>query len=240
VRALCAWLADQRYLPSNPWQAPATASPAGRTAAQAIGATRRPLRALSAGQWAQLQAWADRLPASLASARVQCLLAVAGSTGMRLSELAQATLAWLHPTPTPSILIHGKQQQARCVPLTRPAVAALRRYLAARNLPTDLSRLPAHAPLVARLHGERALSATRLYEVVGEAFADAAQALAQQDGAAAQALRQASTHWLRHTFALQSARRGAPAAELQALLGHKRAATTRIYRRTAAEQSSTG
>ena len=51
-------------------------------------------------------------------------------------------------------------------------------------------------------------------------------AMQSGDEAAQQRLRQASTHWLRHTFGTRSVARGVPADVIQAQMGHSSTAIT--------------
>ena len=51
----------------------------------------------------------------------------------------------------------------------------------------------------------------------------------RDDPRAASSIREASTHWLRHTYASHAAARGVPQDVLQANLGHESLATTSIY-----------
>jgi len=170
-------------------------------------------------------------------------------TGLRLAELAAAKLGWLRlepldePVVTPgrdqvggdiddmawSIMVLGKRNKWREVPLPDPAVQALRDYLVARGLGDDPLALDPGLPLVARLSTDEALSPARIYEILTTGFERCAVAVWERDKRAAERIREASTHWLRHTYGAHSAARGVPQDVLQANLGHESLATTSIY-----------
>ena len=83
---------------------------------------------------------------SAALARLKFLLNFTYMTGLRLSELAAARLTWLRHEPLDdgemvwSIMVLGKRSKWREVPLPGAAVQALREYLQARGLSSDLER----------------------------------------------------------------------------------------------------
>lgn len=142
---------------------------------------------------------------------------------------------------------------ARTLELGPQARQALRQYLACRGLDggqvAEGATSPAstHAaasattrdqtPLFAHLRSQAGLSPARLYEVLAQAFkacADDLDGLDQQhagSAAEAAAIRQASTHWLRHGFGVRVAEAGAPVGELQQRMGHRSRASAAVYRR---------
>lgn len=243
VRSLCAWLVRRHYLDSNPWD-DVPARPDAPSMPQ--------LRALSQRQWALVEGWmSDELARAPSPAlhRLKFLLEFGRLTGLRLAELAAAKLGWLRlepldePVVTPgrdqvggdiddmawSIMVLGKRNKWREVPLPDPAVQALRDYLVARGLGDDPLALDPGLPLVARLSTDEALSPARIYEILTTGFERCAVAVWERDKRAAERIREASTHWLRHTYGAHSAARGVPQDVLQANLGHESLATTSIY-----------
>ena len=229
VRALCEWLVRRHYLDSNPWD-----DVPQRPDAPTLPA----LRSLSPAQWKRVQAWLeDALPAGPDRERLRFLLKLAYTTGMRLSELARARIEWLRHEPLDdgrwvwSIMVLGKRAKWREVPLPDSTVESFREYLAARALPTDVYANPPETPVIARLDGTSALSAARIYEVLAAAFRRCADWTAATDPRAAQRIRLATTHWLRHTYGSHAAAAGVPQDVLQANLGHQSPATTAIYLR---------
>lgn len=229
VRSLCEWLLRRHYLDSNPWD----------DVPQRPDAPSMPrLRALSQRQWDLVQAWLDeettRAP-SPALRRLHFVLGFAYMTGMRLSELVSSKVEWLRHEQLDndewawSIMVLGKRSKWREVPLPDAAVQTLQAYFADRDLDPDLLANPAGTPLIAKLSLNAPLSAARLYEVLVHAFERCATEWATRDRRAAERIREASTHWLRHTYGSHAAARGVPQDVLQANLGHESLATTSIY-----------
>lgn len=234
VRTLCEWLTRRHYLDSNPWD----------DVPQRPDAPAMPvLRALSATQWAHLQRWlADALPPTAATVRLRFLLRLAYTSGMRLAELARARVEWLRHEPIDdgrwvwSIMVLGKRAKWREVPLPDSTVESFREYLGARGLPADIFANPPATPVIARLDGTAGLSAARIYDVLVEAFTHCADWTAATDPRAAERIRRATTHWLRHTYGSHAAAAGVPQDVLQATLGHQSPATTSIYLRAGKER----
>lgn len=226
LRSLCEWLVRRHYLDSNPWDdVPQRPDPPSMPR----------LRALSQKQWALVQNWLAEQAPCPALHRLRFVLNFAYFSGMRLSELANARLGWLRHEPLDdgelvwSIMVLGKRQRWREVPLPDLAVSALRDYLDQRGLAGPLSDMDPETPLIASLVQEAALTPSRIYELLVAAFGHCADDLADSDRQAADRIRQASTHWLRHTHVAHAVARGVPADVLQANLGHQSLATTSIY-----------
>lgn len=229
VRSLCAWLVRRQYLDSTPWD-DVPARPDAPSMPQ--------LRALSQKQWGLVQRWlVDELARAPSPAlhRLQFLLMFSYMTGMRLAELAAAKLGWLRHEQLDdgewawSIMVLGKRNKWREVPLPDPAVEALRVSLVMRGLRPDPLDNDPEAPLVCKLAQEAPLSGARIYAILVDGFERCATHVWAQDRRAAERIREASTHWLRHTYGSHAAARGVPQDVLQANLGHESLATTSIY-----------
>ncbi len=229
LRALCEWLLRRHYLDSNPWD----------DVPQRTDAPSMPqLRALSALQWQAVQDWLNdpaALPASPASRRLRFILTLAYTTGLRLSELASAHVAWLRHEPLDdgemawSMMVLGKRAKWREVALPDSTVAALRDYMADRGLDPDLLANPPSTPLLAKVVENSPLSPAWIYALLVEGFERCADHVARHDRRAAERIRQATTHWLRHTHGAHAIAKGVPQDVLQANLGHESLATTSIY-----------
>lgn len=232
VRSLCEWLVRRHYLDSNPWD-DVPARPDAPSMPQ--------LRALSQKQWELVQGWlADELARAPSPAlhRLKFLLSFSYMTGMRLAELAAAKLGWLRHEQLDdgewawSIMVLGKRNKWREVPLPDPAVAALQASLQVRGLAPNALDNDAETPLISKLSQEAPLSGARIYEILVDAFERCAVYHWERDPRAAERIREASTHWLRHTYGSHAAARGVPQDVLQANLGHESLATTSIYVRS--------
>ena len=229
VRSLCEWLVRRNYLDSNPWD-DVPKRPDAPSMPQ--------LRAFSQKQWSLVQDWLDaqfQQPPSPALHRLKFLLDFAYMSGMRLAELAAAKVGWLRHEQLDdgewawSIMVLGKRKKWREVPLPDPAVQALGDYLSSRGLSRDPEANPPDTPLLSHLGREAALTTSRIYEILATTFERCAVDVYTSDRRAADRIREASTHWLRHTYGSHSAARGVPQDVLQANLGHESLATTSIY-----------
>ncbi len=226
VRSMCEWLVRRHYLGANPWD-DLPARPNASSMPQR--------RALSHKQWALVQGWLGEQAPSPALGRLRFMMDFAYLTGMRLAELAAAQLGWLrHKQPDDgerawSIMVLGRRNKWREVPLPDAAVDAVRQYLQTRDLCKDPLANPPETPLIAKLNLEAPLTAARIYEVLVTGFTRCAADVAANDRRAADTISAASTHWLRHTCGSHSVARGVSQHVLQANLGHESVATTSIY-----------
>lgn len=231
VRSLCGWLARHRYLDANPWDG---------VQARSGAANPPPLRALSTHQWSLVQTWLGRESArapSPALHRLRFVLVFAYLTGLRLSELVACVVGGLRQTTAADgsqawlLQVVGKRGKAREIPLPAPAMACMQDYFASRALDTRLLINPPDTPLIAHLERNEPLSATRLYEVLVHGFERCAAEWQEHDRRAAETIREASTHWLRHSHGAQALADGVPQRILQVRLGHESPAATAVYAR---------
>jgi site-specific recombinase XerD len=147
----------------------------------------------------------------------------------------------------------SKGSAERRIPVTREAMAALRLYREAFGMAALPDQSEATALLLsprtsrqARTSGGHPIRdlqsrrffqawrpvATRhgLYRIVKQRLADAADFLETVgDTDRARVLRQASTHWMRHTFAKAALLTGQDMRSVAAWLGHRDMGTTMIY-----------
>ncbi len=183
---------------------------------------------------------AQRLPGTLSHAEVERLLAAAGrtgrgaadrvrntcllellyATGLRVSELVGLPVAAVRGDPR-MILVRGKGGKERMVPLSDPARAALRAWLAlwdaeaealrAQRLAVPKHLFPARG---AAGHLSRVRFFTLLREIAVTAGLDPSRV---------------SPHVLRHAFATHLLAGGADLRSIQTLLGHADVSSTEIY-----------
>jgi integrase/recombinase XerD len=110
------------------------------------------------------------------------------------------------------VLVHGKGDKERIVPMGKPALDAIREYLqSARPLLTGTKT----SPVLFLARGCHGLTRERLWEIVNEA-GDAGG-------------RHASPHMLRHSAATHMVENGADLRTVQTILGHADISTTQIY-----------
>jgi integrase/recombinase XerD len=157
---------------------------------------------------------AAALPVRLRAARLACLLELLYGTGLRVSELV-ALPASAARTDARVIVVRGKGNKERMVPLNDAAKRAMADYLA----------------LVRQ--SEPDARSKWLFPSFGESGHLTRQHLARElkTLAAAAGLRaaQVSPHVLRHAFASHLLHNGADLRVVQTLLGHADISTTQIY-----------
>ena len=150
----------------------------------------------------------------LRSLRLACLLEVLYATGLRVSELI-ALPASAARRDQRMLVVRGKGDKERLVPLNEAAKRAMRDYLA---------RLAAQ---------ERDIESKWLFPSFGESGhltrQHAARELKALAAAAGIAADRVSPHVLRHAFASHLLQNGADLRVVQTLLGHADISTTQIY-----------
>jgi integrase/recombinase XerD len=156
----------------------------------------------------------------LRAARLACLLEVLYATGLRVSELV-ALPASAAQRDQRMLIVRGKGNKERLVPLNDSARQAMRDYLVLR----EEAAKPAK---------KGAVKASKwLFPSFGESghltrqhFARDLKTLAQATGLKP---KQVSPHVLRHAFASHLLQNGADLRSVQTLLGHADISTTQIY-----------
>lgn len=157
---------------------------------------------------------ADRL-------RNLCLLELLYATGMRVSELVGLPVVAARGDPA-MILVRGKGDRERLVPLSGPARIALAAWLSVRDLAEEEARLSRRAApsrfLFPAAGAEGHLSRVVFHRLLKEIAANAGLSPAA-----------VSPHRLRHAFATHLLAGGADLRVIQTLLGHADIGTTEIY-----------
>jgi len=148
--------------------------------------------------------------------RLVCLLEIAYASGLRVSELVELPLNAI-TRDTRAVLVRGKGNKERLVPLTRAAVEAVAAYLEVRwrHLPTK-AEPPSY--LFPSSSAEGHLTRRRVGQLVKE--------LARDSGLDPTKV---SPHVLRHAFATHLLNHGADLRSVQQMLGHADVSTTQIY-----------
>lgn len=156
---------------------------------------------------------ADRL-------RNRAMLELAYATGMRVTELVSLPVAAARGDPA-MILVRGKGGKERLVPLSAPAKAALRDWLASRDADEGVARangIPASRFLFPGRGAAGFVTRQQAHALVKDIAVAAGVDPAQ-----------VTPHTLRHAFATHLLAGGADLRVIQTLLGHADLATTEIY-----------
>ncbi|TCK24677.1 site-specific tyrosine recombinase XerD [Pseudonocardia endophytica] len=146
--------------------------------------------------------------------RDRALLELLYSTGARISEAVGIDRDDLDPGSR-TVLLRGKGNKQRIVPVGRPALAAVDAYLV-RARPALAERGAGSAALLLNARGAR-LSRQSAWHAL--------RAAAEASGLTASV----SPHTLRHCFATHLLAGGADVRVVQELLGHASVTTTQIY-----------
>ncbi|WP_424939967.1 site-specific tyrosine recombinase XerD [Aliiroseovarius sp. S253] len=157
---------------------------------------------------------ADRL-------RNTCLMELLYATGMRVSELVSLPVSAARGDPQ-LLLIRGKGDKDRLVPLSTEARSALYDWLQHRDAAEDTARIEKGIKPSAFLFPSSSasghLTRHRFYAIIKDIAVVAG--VAPND---------VTPHRLRHAFATHLLAHGADLRSIQALLGHADLATTEIY-----------
>ena len=176
--------------------------------------------------------------AAALAARDRAMLELLYAGALRVSELVNSTLEDLK-LDAGYMLVRGKGDRERIVPLGRPAQDALSEYLAkgrpqlaemratkpAKNAARPQVILTKNSPLLFIARGGRRLTRQRVWQMVGES------SLASG--------RHASPHMLRHSCATHMVENGADLRTVQTILGHADISTTQVYTHLALDRLRT-
>ena len=158
------------------------------------------------------------LPQRLRHARLYCLLEVLYATGLRVSELVSLPVTAARRDAR-MIVVRGKGNKERLVPLNETAKTAMAEYLAVMAETQKGQKKGAVTKWLFPSSGESG-------HLTRQHFARDLKDLASASGIAP---RLVSPHVLRHAFASHLLHNGADLRIVQTLLGHTDISTTQIY-----------
>jgi integrase/recombinase XerD len=167
------------------------------------------------------RARADTQEAAALALRDQAMLELLYAGALRVSELVNAALEDLK-LESGYMLVRGKGDKERIVPLGKPAQDALADYLSTgrallvqRKASKQGGLSTRTTPLLFVGRGGRRLTRQRVWQMVGAASAPSG--------------RHASPHMLRHSCATHMVENGADLRTVQTILGHSDISTTQVY-----------
>jgi len=152
--------------------------------------------------------------------RDQAMLEVLYAGGLRVSEIVNVRLEDLK-LELGHVLVRGKGDKERLVPLGRAAQDALRHYLEQGRRRLLNGRI---SPMVFVRRSGGKLTRQRVWQMVSSASASA---------------RHASPHMLRHSCATHMVENGADLRTVQTILGHADISTSQIYTHVALDRLKT-
>ncbi len=161
--------------------------------------------------------------------RLMCLLEISYASGLRVSELVSLPLravdqAIKHPS-RPAMIVRGKGNKERLVPLSHGALSALKIYLKVRSL---FLKTKQESPFLFPSSGKSGY-------LTRQRFGQLLKEIALKAGISP---RKISPHVLRHAFATHLLNHGADLVSVQKLLGHADISTTEIYTHVMTERLS--
>lgn len=136
------------------------------------------------------------------------------SCGLRVSELVNLEINRIFPDEG-YLLVVGKGNKERLVPLSSSAIAEIELWLADRAMMADIKKGDEGILFLNRRGGR--LTRVMVFYIIRRAAADAG------------ILKTISPHTLRHSFASHLLEGGANLRAIQQMLGHESIATTEIY-----------
>jgi integrase/recombinase XerD len=154
-------------------------------------------------------------------ARDRAMLEVFYAGALRVSEIVQAKLEDLK-LETGYMLVRGKGDKERIVPLGKSAQEALTEYLNAARGTLASGR---NSPYLFLARGAHNLTRQRVWQMVKAASAASG--------------RKASPHMLRHSCASHMVENGADLRTVQTILGHADISTTQVYTHLALDRLKT-
>lgn len=168
--------------------------------------------------------------------RIRYLFHLLYLLGPRVSEVAQASMQsvkqirgrwWWQVT--------GKGQKTQLIPINESMLNALIRY---RQF-YGLSQLPApeeKLPLFMNLNGTQGISNNMIYRLVKNTFLDCAATFEKNRPDYSEKLKQASTHWMRHTSITHQADAGIELRYIKRHARHESVETTMLYQHAEEDQ----
>jgi integrase/recombinase XerD len=150
--------------------------------------------------------------------RNRAMLEVFYAGALRVSEMVSLKIEDLK-LETGYVLVRGKGDKERIVPLGRSAEETVSKYLGEAR---PVLAAEKNSPLLFIARGAKKLSRQRVWQMVG--------------AASAMAGRHASPHMLRHSCATHRVENGADLRSVQTLLGHSDISTTQIYTHVALDR----
>lgn len=145
--------------------------------------------------------------------RNRAIMEMLYGSGLRVSELVELRIPYYHPDQQ-LVLVRGKGDRERLVPLSPTAIECVNEYLQQRG---DLPEKPGYEDYLFLNRSGRSLTRVMVFYIV--------RGLAERAGIE----KKISPHTLRHSFATHLLEGGANLRAIQEMLGHASLATTEIY-----------
>lgn len=160
----------------------------------------------------------NHLSKTFKAARFYALLELLYATGMRVSELVALPKNTIKAN-VPFLMIRGKGDKERLVPMSDRAIKALKQYITLKNELEAANNKEDHSMFLFPANSKSG-------HIARQVFARDLKDMAMSVGIAPEKI---SPHVLRHAFASHLLANGADLRAVQELLGHSDISTTQIY-----------
>jgi len=155
-------------------------------------------------------------------------------SGLRISEAANHTMGnFIQREGNWFLRVVGKGKKLREIPVPDELREALGNFRLKVNLPSKEPKFRERTPLIPMQNLQQAISSRRIDQILKWAFHLGANQFEPKNPQKASKLRQASAHWLRHSYVTYLLDSGAPLKVAQENAGHSDIGTTMLYRHVA-------
>ena len=155
-------------------------------------------------------------------------------TGLRLAEAANHTMGnFIQREENWFLRVMGKGKKLREIPVPDDLLSALADFRKSAGLPSPEPKFREKTPLIPMQNLKQPISTRRIDQILKWAFNLGAQQFDVKEPRRASKLRQASAHWLRHSYVTYLLDSGAPLKVVQENAGHSDVGTTMHYRHVA-------
>ena len=155
-------------------------------------------------------------------------------TGLRIAEAANHCMGnFIQREENWFLRVVGKGKKLREIPVPDDLLDALAEFRKSAGLPSPEPKFREKTPLIPMQNLKQPISTRRIDQILKWAFNLGAQQFDVEEPRRASKLRQASAHWLRHSYVTYLLDSGAPLKVVQENAGHSDVGTTMHYRHVA-------
>jgi site-specific recombinase XerD len=155
-------------------------------------------------------------------------------TGLRIAESANHAMGnFIQREENWFLRVKGKGKKLREIPMPDDLLYALADFRKSVGLPSPEPKFREKTPLIPMQNLKQPISTRRIDQILKWAFNLGAQQFDVKEPRRASKLRQASAHWLRHSYVTYLLDSGAPLKVVQENAGHSDIGTTMHYRHVA-------
>lgn len=155
-------------------------------------------------------------------------------SGLRIAEAAHHTMGnFIQREGHWFLRVIGKGKKLREIPVPDALRAALAEFRLKAGLPSSEPKYREKTPLIPMQNLQQPISTRRIDQILKWAFQQGASYFEPDHPQKASKLRQASAHWLRHSYVTYLLDSGAPLKVAQENAGHSDVSTTMHYRHVA-------